>query len=113
MKSSVFLALLIAGIFYYLRCTAHTAPVPKVVAQPVEQRVSRTIVVAAAPSYRDRWKTGPNAQTDLSTCPTAQTNLKTGPNAQTDFEPFAPSQHATWNQTPGYSIVSGAKLRVK
>jgi hypothetical protein len=40
---------------------------------------------------------------------------KTGPNAQTDFEPFAPKEQATRNETPRYSIVSGliSGLRMK
>ncbi len=49
----------------------------------------------------ERWKTGPNAQTDL----------KTGPNAQVDFAPFSPSEMATWNKSSGYTIVSGVSLR--
>ncbi len=49
------------------------------------------VVVVRAPSSYDRWKTGPNAQTD--------------------FEPFAPSEQANWNQNPGYTIVAGAGLR--
>jgi hypothetical protein len=59
--------------------------------------VAPNVVIAGAPPSYNQWKTGPNAQTDL----------KTGPNAQTDFEPFAPSEQATWNQNPGYAIVSG------
>lgn len=66
--------------------------------------------IVAAPSSYDRWKTGPNAQTDLKTGPNAQTDLKTGPNAQTVFEPFAPNEQATWNQTPGSTIVSGRRM---
>lgn len=112
MKFSLFLAILAAAIYFYFRNSAPAAPVQKVAARPVE-RSSQTIVVAAAPSYHDRWNTGPNAQTALKTGPNAQTDLKMGPNAQTDFEPFAPSQHATWNQTPGYTIVSGAKLQAR
>lgn len=49
------------------------------------------VIVARAPSSYDRWKTGPNAQTD--------------------FEPFAPSEQANWNQNPGYTIIAGAGLR--
>jgi hypothetical protein len=59
------------------------------------------MVIAPAPPTYDRWKTGPNAQNDW----------KTGPSAQTNFQPFARSEHATWNQTPGYTIVSGAVFR--
>ena len=114
MKFSLFLAILAAAIFFYFRSSA-PATAQNVAARPADKVArSQTIVVAAAPSYNDRWKTGPNAQTDLKTGPNAQTDLKMGPNAQTDFEPFAPSQHAAWNQnSPGYTIVSGAKLRVR
>jgi hypothetical protein len=113
MKLSLLLAILTAALYFYLRNSAPT-PVQNVAARPADKiAASQTIVVATAPSYHDRWNTGPNAQTALKAGPNAQTDLKTGPNAQTDFETFAPSQHAAWNQTPGYSIVSGAKLRVR
>jgi hypothetical protein len=67
--------------------------------RPDSHAVAQTWTVVPAPSSY-RWKTGPNAQTDL----------KTGPNAQTDFEPFAPNEQATWNQTPSWTIVSGIRL---
>lgn len=113
MKLHLLLAILAAALYFYFRNSAPTAPVQNVAAKPADKLTSQTIIIAAAPSYQDRWKTGLNAQTDLKTGPNAQTDLKTGPNAQTVFEPFAPSQQANWNQTPGYSIVSGAKLRVR
>jgi hypothetical protein len=69
------------------------------------------VVVAPAPPSYNRWKTGPNAENDWKTGPTAQNDWKTGPNAQTNFEPFAPSEQANWNPTPGYTIVSGARFR--
>lgn len=114
MKTSLLLAIFTAALYFYLRNSAPT-PSQNVVARPADKIArSQTIVIAAVPSYHDRWSTGPNAQTNLKTGPNAQTDLKDGPNAQTEFEPFAPSQHAAWNQTaPGYSIVSGAKLRVR
>lgn len=76
-------------------------------AKPDSTRLSRRtitpqeLIIVPAPSSYDRWKTGPTAQNDW----------KTGPNAQTNFEPFAPSEQASWNQTSGYTIVSGAKIR--
>lgn len=113
MKTHLFFAILATVLYFYLRNSPPT-PVQNVVAKPVEKTLrSQTIVVAAVPAYRDRWSTGPNAQTALATGPNAQTDLKSGPNAQTDFEPFPPSQQANWNPTPGYSIVSGANLRVR
>ncbi len=114
MKSSLLLAVLTAALYFYLRNSPPT-PLQGAVARPADKVArSQTIIVAALPSYHDRWNTGPNAQTALATGPNAQTDLKDGPNAQTEFEPFAPSQHATWNQnSPGYSIVSGARLRVR
>lgn len=112
MKLHLFFAILAAALYFYFRNSPPT-PVQSVAARPPARTVSHTIVVAAAPSYHDRWKMGPNAQTDLKTGPNAQTDLKIGPNAQTDFEPFAPGVQSTWNQTPGYSIVAGATLRVR
>ena len=112
MKTSLLLTLLALATYFYLR---NSAPVGKTVAVPPSRSVvgTQAIIIAAAPSSYNRWKTGPNAQTDLKIGPNAQTDLKTGPNAQTEFEPFVPNQQATWNQTPGYTIVSGAKLRVR
>jgi hypothetical protein len=97
MKTSLFLTFLTVAAYFYLR---NSAPAANTTAASPNRQVAapQAIIIAAAPSYT-RWKTGPNAQTDL----------KTGPNAQTEFEPFAPSEQATWNQnqTPGYNIVSG------
>jgi len=102
MKISLLFAILAAALYFYLRNSTPT-PVQAVAGRPADKiAASQTIVIAAAPSYRDRWNTGPNAQTDL----------KTGPNAQTDFEPFAPTQQSTWKRTPGYTVVAG-KLRVR
>jgi hypothetical protein len=114
MKLHLFLAILATALYVYLRNSPPT-PLQNAAARPAQKTAAPNgIVIAAAPSYRDRWNTGPNAQTALQCGPNAQTDLKTGPNAQTEFEPFAPSQHAAWNQNPpGYSIVSGAKLRVR
>jgi hypothetical protein len=112
MKLPLLLTLLAVVAYFYLH---NSAPAAKTVAAPTSRNVvsAQAIIIAAAPSSYERWKTGPNAQTDLKTGPNAQTDLKTGPNAQTDFEPFAPNQQATWNQTPGYTIVSGLKQRVR
>jgi hypothetical protein len=112
MKLPFLLTLLAAAAYFYLH---NSAPAAKTVAiAPSRNTVSaQAIIIAAAPSSYNRWKTGPNAQTDLKTGSNAQTDLKTGPNAQTDFEPFAPNQQATWNQTPGYTIVSGLRQKVR
>ena len=112
MKTSLLLALL-AGLLYYhfQSSTPPTPAVEKSISAPPARPAAagQAVIIASAPSsYNrwacsyERWKTGPNAQTDL----------KTGPNAQTDFEPFAPSEQAAWNQTPGYTIVSGRTPRV-
>ena len=105
MKTTFLLALL-AACFYYYYSEDSAAPRPaaesSAAAQPAPKAVNPgAIVIAALPSYSERWKTGPNAQTDL----------KTGPNAQVDFAPFAPSEMANWNTTSGYTIVSGINLR--
>jgi len=107
MKASFLLVLILAGfIAYYLQ---YTPPKPQKVAvtvpPPRPAPVSQTVIVASSPSTynrwassNDRWKSGQNAQTDL----------KTGPNAQTNFEPFAPSEQANWNENPGYTIASAS-----
>ena len=109
MKTS-FLLLLLAGLLYY---HFQGSPVPRRAVADTEagEKNSRTardknpadrIVIAALPSYSERWRTGDNAQT----------NLKTGPNAQTDFAPFVqvvtppPS-----NGSSGYTSVSGVRIR--
>jgi hypothetical protein len=109
MKTS-FLLLLLAGLLYY---HFQGSPVPRhaVADSEAGEKNSRGardrnpaegIVIAALPSYSERWKTGDNAQA----------NLKTGPNAQTDFAPFIqvvtppPS-----NGSPGYTSVSGVRVR--
>ncbi len=112
MKTSLLIALLAGLLYYHLHSSAAPAPaVEKPISAPPARpaAASQAVIIASAPSsYNrwassyDRWKNGPNAQTDL----------KTGPNAQTDFAPFAPSEQATWNQTPGYTIVAGRTPRV-
>jgi hypothetical protein len=100
MKQLVVLALLAASTYFYFHSSA---PPAADFWRPISSRptaAAPTFTIVPAPSY-DRWKTGPNAQTDL----------KTGPNAQTDFEPFAPNEQATWNQNPGWTVVSGIRLR--
>lgn len=99
MKTPLLLALLAGLVFYYYDNSAASAPAVANTS-PARQTMNTQVVIAAVPSSYARWKTGPNAQTDL----------KTGPNAQTTFEPFAPSEHATWNQgNPGYTIIAGRR----
>ena len=43
--------------------------------------------------------------------PSSYNRCKTGPNAQTDFEPFAPNEQATRNETPWYPIISGLRMK--
>jgi curli biogenesis system outer membrane secretion channel CsgG len=105
MKIPLILALLAGATYLYFQNSAAPTPAEVTAAARRSQTLAAPVVtIAAAPSSYERWKTGPNAQTDL----------KTGPNAQTEFQPFAPSEHATWNQTPGYTIsgpqVSGRKV---
>jgi hypothetical protein len=108
MKTLALLAAL-AALIYYHGFSNPASTATDTAAQPRPGRVvAREIVGAPAPSYHDRWKTGPNAFTDLK--PTS-TDLKTGPNAQVTFEPFLPDEQANWNPNPGYTIVSGAKVR--
>lgn len=101
MKQSLVLALLAVSTYFYFHGSASPTSDDGKTNSTRPHIAAQTWTVVPAPSSYDRWKTGPNAQTDL----------KTGPNAQTDFEPFAPNEQATWNQTPGWTIVSGIKLR--
>jgi hypothetical protein len=97
-KPLLLAALAVSTYFYFHNSASSTSAVGKTIAaQPSNTVAGQNWTIVAAPSSYDRWKTGPNAQTDLAT----------GPNAQTGFEPFAPNEQATWNQTPGYTIVSG------
>jgi hypothetical protein len=101
MKTSLVLTMLAVATYMYFHKSASTTPLGTTVDARSNNAVTApAVVIAAAPSSYERWKTGPNAQTEL----------KTGPNAQTEFQPFAPSEHATWNQTTGYTIVSGLKV---
>lgn len=111
MKTSLLLALLAGASYFYFHNPASTLPVGMTaVTRPGGNVSVPAVTIVAAPSSYDRWNTGLNAQTNLKTGPNAQTDLKTGPNAQTDFQPFSPSEHATWNQTSGYTIVSGGNV---
>jgi hypothetical protein len=102
MKTMLLLALLAALICYYHGPSKPAMAVIDTGAQrPPSGAMTQEIVVAHTSAYRDRWKTGPNAFTDL----------KTGPDAQVSFEPFAPSEQANWNQSHGYTVVSGAGIR--
>jgi hypothetical protein len=100
MKTSLLLAVLAASIYYYHGSSKPVWTARDTATQPAANHVlGNKIIVAPAPSYSDRWK---NACTDL----------KSGPNAQVTFEPFLPDEQATWNQTPVYTIVSGARIRL-
>jgi len=100
MKIPLLLALLAGSSYFYFQNPASTPVQAMVTARPGGNAAVPAVTVAAGPSSYDRWKTGPNAQTDL----------KTGPNAQTDFQPFAPSEQATWNQASSCTIVSGGNV---
>ena len=108
MKQPLLLATLAVSTYVYFHNSPASAVGKTTSAQP-SSNTGQNWTIVAAPSY-NQWKTGPNAQTDLKAGPNAQTDLKTGPNAQTDFEPFAQNEQATWNQTPGYTIVSGRRI---
>ena len=99
MKTAIVLVVAAAAAFLYFKPSAKITEAPRVVeaAAPVPQR---SIVVAPVTAGRtvDRWKTGPNGQTNLTpntdrwkTAPNAQTTStptdrwKTGPNAQTNL----------------------------
>jgi hypothetical protein len=101
MKQAFVLALLAVSTYFYFRSAALPTSDDWKTSSKLHTAAAPTFTVVPAPSSYDRWKTGPNAQTDL----------KTGPNAQTEFEPFAPNEQATWNQTPSCTIVSGITLR--
>ena len=102
MKTLLLLALLAACLFYYHGSPKPASPATDIVTVPAAKRdVAKEIIVAPAPSYSDRWKTGPNAFTDL----------KTGPNAQVTFQPFLPNEQANWNQSRGCTMVSGPGIR--
>lgn len=102
MKTLFLVAALAALIYYYHGPSKPASAAKDIDAQPAASpTAARQIVVAPAPSYADRWKIGPNAFADL----------KTGPNAQVEFAPFMPDEQTNWNQTPGYTIVSGVNLR--
>jgi hypothetical protein len=112
MKTPLLFALLAGATYIYFHNSPSTTPAGiTAVTRPGGNVSVPAVTIAAAPSSYDRWNTGLNAQTNLKTGPNAQTDLKTGPNAQTDFQPFAPSEHATWNQTAGSTIVSGGNVR--
>jgi hypothetical protein len=111
MKIPLILALLAVATYVRFYDSASTTLTSLSAARPDHTAAVPAVTIAAAPSSYDRWKTGPNAQTDLKTGPNAQTDLACGPNAQTAFQPFMPSEHATWNQTPGgYTVVSGRQV---
>jgi hypothetical protein len=95
MKTFLLLALLGALIYYHSLSKPNASDTA---VKPGASVVAKEIVVAPAPFYRDRWKT-------------ACTDLKTGPNAQVTFEPFLPNEQANWNQSRGFTMVSGPWIR--
>jgi hypothetical protein len=98
MKTLALVALL-AALIYYHGSSKPASTATDTVTQPAPNRiVTREIVTAPAPSYKDRWKV-------------ACTDLKTGPKAQVTFEPFLPDEQANWNLNPGYTIISGVAIR--
>ena len=102
MKDMLLLTLLATSVYFYHQSKQPAAPPKPAVVQSAQTRVkAKDIVVAPAPSYKDRWTTGAEA------C----TTLKTGPNAQVTFEPFLLDAQANWNPNPGYTIVSGYRMR--
>src|ERR1700737_5453453 len=96
MRQTLLLALLAVTAYFYFHNSASPGRAT-VSAQPASTHVAaQPVIIAAATSssYASRWKTGPNAQTD--------------------FEPFVPCEQATWNRTPGYTIVGGGgSLRLR
>ncbi len=102
MKTLALLAVLAAAIYYHHG--PDNAGSTVAAGSPEHHRkLTSQIVAAPAPSYGDRWKTGPNAST----------NFKSGPDAQVHWEPFLPNEQANWNQTPGYTIVSSSRFRIR
>ena len=96
MKQLFVLSLLAVSTYFYFHNSASpTSAVGKTTStQPSSNTVAgQNWTIVAAPSSYNRWKTGPNAQTD--------------------FEPFAPNEQATWSQTPGYTIVPGLRMKTK
>jgi hypothetical protein len=110
MKTSFALVLLLAALIaYYFQYTPPKPQKAAVAPAPRPAPVSQTVIIASAPSAYNRWMPSP----DRWKCgPNAQTNLRVGPNAQTDFAEFAPSEQANWNPNPGYTMVSGSMPRV-
>lgn len=85
MKEVILLTVLAVAAFLYFHSAA-PAPAAAPITETVSpQHANVASVIIPAPSAYNRWKTGPNAQTE--------------------FEPFAPSEHATWNLYPGYTIM--------
>jgi hypothetical protein len=100
MKTAIVLLLAAIAAFLYFKPVAEKIEAPRVVASVATGRERSVVVVPVTEGKMSgRWKTGPNAQTNLSlnidrlkTGPNAQTDLmptidrlKTGPNAQTDL----------------------------
>ena len=110
MKTTFALVLLLAvAIVYFFQYTPPKVQKPAVAAIPPPRPVSQTVIIASAPSAYSRWSPSPDR---WKSGPNAQTNLKVGPNAQTDFAEFAPTEQADWNRNCGYTIVSGSMPRV-
>ena len=93
MKPFLLALLAVSTCFYFHNSASPTPAVGNTIsAQPASNTAAaQPLIIVAAPSSYNRWKTGPNAQTD--------------------FEPFAPNEQATWNETPGYTIIAGRSMR--
>ena len=102
MKEILLFSILAASIYVYFHDPSPADSAKAGVVQASRHNAAAPdVIVAPAPSSYARWKTGPTAQNDW----------KSGPNAQTDFAPFAPNEQAGWNDTPGYTIISGPATR--
>ena len=91
MKEVILLTLLAVAAFLYFHNSAPT-PVALVTETVPLPHANVASVIIPGPSSYNRWKTGPNAQTE--------------------FEPFAPGEQANWNLHPGYTIVGGGRFRL-
>lgn len=104
MKQSILpLVLIVSTVIYLHNLSAQSGSALKnqIVGNARSQVAVPEPIIAPGPATYSRWKTGPTAQNDW----------KTGPNAQTNFEPFSPNEQADWNQSSGYTIISGARIR--
>ena len=103
MKQPLLLLILVLATCFYLGNSALKISTlgQKEDSQPRPPAPASSGVVVATSSTYYQWKSGPQAQNDW----------KVGENAQTNFEPFAPNEQDSWNQSPGYTVLSGARIR--